>query len=161
MHYYCILLIIVRCWSQVYIFQQQLYILITSTPPLKDKPAEQIYSTFCCLKESLPTFKDKKTLKSQYKKVLQTSKYTEKEGFVILTLNKIGVEQKLIQGDKEGYFILNSEMTGQGEITILNNKHSHHVTESILPKLKAHINYNSIILSDSNTLLFQQTGNLI
>lgn len=54
------------------------------------------------------------TLKSKYRKVLQTNNPRKQAGIAISTFDKIDIELKLIQGDEKRYFILNKGTTNQG-----------------------------------------------
>jgi len=61
---------------------------------------------FCCIQETYLTYKDKHYLRIKgWKTIFQTNGPKKQAGVAILIWNKIDLQPKVIQKDKEGHFI--------------------------------------------------------
>jgi exonuclease III len=90
-----------------------------------------------------------------WKKIYQTSGPPKQAGVAILISDKVDFKLALIKWDKEGHFILIKGAKHQKEITIINlyapNISAPNFIKHTLKDLKAHIDYNTVVVGDLNT----------
>jgi hypothetical protein len=89
--------------------------------------------------------------------IYQANGPPKQAGVAILISDKVHFKHTLVKQDKEGHFLLIKGTTYQKEITII-NLYAHLVNapnfiKHTLKDLKAHIDSNTVVLRDFNTLL--------
>jgi exonuclease III len=94
-----------------------------------------------------------------WKKIYQANGPRKQAGVAILISDKVDFKLTLIKQDKKGHSILIKGEIHQKEITIINlyapNVSAPNFIKHTLKDLKAHIDFNRVVVGDFNTPLYQ------
>jgi exonuclease III len=115
--------------------------------------------TICCLQETHLIDRNKHYLSVKgQKKIYQANVPGKQAGVAILVSDKVDFKPTLVKQDKEGHFILRKGTIQQKETTII-NLYAPNVSVPNFIKhtkgLKVHIDSNTVVVGDFNTLYHQ------